>query len=236
VVLRARWLLPALAALALVAAGGTWAAARARPLPTSPLRGAIVLIDPGHGGVDGGAVAPDRQTLEKHLALDLALRLRATLETDGAVPYLTRSSDVDPSGLPWNRPGRSSASLRARVGMVVRTGAAVFVSLHLDTSGGRTESRRGPSAFYGPAAARHPEGAALAAALESRFHQAFGVTDRAYPLNAYVLRTSPVPAALVEAAFLNNPEDLARIRQPAYQVEVARAIAAGIADFLRARG
>jgi N-acetylmuramoyl-L-alanine amidase len=231
VVLRGRRVLPWVVALLLACGGGAWAAA-ARPDTAAPLRGAVVLIDPGHGGVDGGAVAPDR-TLEKDLVLELALRLRAVLEADGAVPYLTRSADVDPSGLPWNQPGRSAASLRARVHMVVRTGASVFISLHLDSTTASTETRRGPDVFYGPDSARNPAGRALAQALQGRFHRVLGVTDKTYPLNVYVLRASPVPAALVEAAFLNNPEDLARIRNPTYQQALVQSIAAGIADFLR---
>jgi N-acetylmuramoyl-L-alanine amidase len=216
-------------------AGSLWSrGGRTTDSPSAaPLTGVVVAIDPGHGGVDPGASSPDRQTQEEHLTLALALQLRAELERAGAVVVLTRETDADPSGLPWGHPDRYRNNLRARIEAGVRTGARAFVSLHMDSSRSRNDPRRGPDTFYGPRDAQQGEGVRLAAAIQHRFHEAFGVTDKVYPLNVYVLRENPVPAALIECAFLNNPQDLARIRDPSYQRALVQAIALGITDFVR---
>jgi N-acetylmuramoyl-L-alanine amidase len=210
-----------------------WAHARQEPYPPN-LRGVIVAVDPGHGGVDGGAVAPDRTSLEKHLTLQLAMLLRAELEEAGAVVVLTREGDHDPSHLPWRHPQRYRKNLEVRLQTGIAAGAQAFVSLHMDTSRVAREVRRGPNTFYGTRGAQAGAGRALAEAIQASFHSAFGVSAKAYPLNVYVLRENSVPAALVECAFLNNPEDLARIRDPAYQRALVRAMVVGIAAFVRA--
>ncbi len=220
----------------LLAALGAFAWARAKQEPYPPdLRGVVVAVDPGHGGVDGGAVSPDRTAVEKNLTLHIALLLRAQLEEAGAVVVLTRDGDHDPSRLPWRHPKRYRKNLEVRLQTGSAAGAGAFVSLHMDTSRAAAETRRGPSTFYGNRGAQAGAGKALAAAIQRGFHGAFGVSAQAHPLNVYVLRENDVPAALVECAFLNNPQDLARIRDPAYQGALVRAIVAGIGAYVRAQ-
>jgi N-acetylmuramoyl-L-alanine amidase len=227
------WLAGCLA-LVLTLGAVVWVAARGVAYPPPNLRGVVVAIDPGHGGVDGGAVSPDRKTLEKDLTLQLALRLRAALEAAGAVPVLSREGDYDPSRLPWRHPERYRRNLAVRLATGVEARAVAFVSLHVDITRATRETRRGPNTFYGTRGAQGGRGEALASAIQAEFHRALGVPAKAYPLNVYVIRENPVPAALVECAFLNNPEDLARIRDPAYQEALVRAIVLGLSAYLRA--
>jgi N-acetylmuramoyl-L-alanine amidase len=219
------------ALLATLACFAAWIGVRGEGGPPPSLRGEVVVIDPGHGGVDGGAEAPGLRALEKELTLQVGLRLAAEVERAGAVAVLTRDADTEP-GAPGTGPDGRRGDLRARVEAAAQARAAAFVSLHMDSSRLAVEPRRGPASFYGPRGAQQGRGRRLAQDIQRRFHQAFGVDARAWPLNVYVLRENPVPAALVECAFLNNPDDLARILRPAYQEELVRAIAAGLADYL----
>ena len=214
---------------------GVLAVVRANQVPYPPpdLKGVVVAIDPGHGGVDPGAASPGGQVKEKDLTLALALRLRAELEGAGAVPVLTRDGDHDPSRLPWRHPDRYRMNLRIRTATGAQAGAVVFISLHVDTTAAARGTRRGPSTYYGTKGAQAGAGEALASAIQAAFHTAFGVTPKAYPLNIYVLRENRVPAAMVEFGFLNNPEDLARLRDGAYQQALVRALVTGLGAYLR---
>ncbi|HEY8369773.1 MAG TPA: N-acetylmuramoyl-L-alanine amidase [Thermodesulfobacteriota bacterium] len=232
----------------------------AGPVPLAPPERAfsLVVLDPGHGGRDTGAVGP-RGTQEKDLTLAIAKRTRDILvrESDLEV-LLTRETDV-------------FVPLQARVAMANARGADLFVSIHLNAAPSRDaigtetyflsavasddaarasaefenrsleleETRPGaPTAdlafILGDLArtASIRESEAFAASLQDRFVREApsvrGVNRGVKQAPFYVLVGAQMPAVLTEVGFISNPQQEAALRSPRVQEEIARAIARSI--------
>jgi len=185
------------------------------------LKGVVVVIDPGHGGEDPGAVVGG--TLEKHIVLDIAKVLEELLEQQGARVVLTRETDTSLGGPMREELGR-------RVAKVGQSKAAVFVSIHANKD---SCNCWGAQTFYQKKGM--PAGKELALAIQGQLRRLTPTTRVALPADYFVLRTSPVPAAMVEVGFLTNAKEKARLQEPAYQRTVAMAVALGMAEFFKAQ-
>jgi N-acetylmuramoyl-L-alanine amidase len=204
----------------------------------------MVVIDPGHGGVDPGARTP-RQVEEKHLTLDLALRVRIRLQACGVESRLTRDRDV-------------ALTLDDRCELATRAGAALFVSIHLNAS--RDPAISGVETFIVPAAGFPPTAEAGAVRQTARpvvcpgnrhdqanlllahyVHRGLlaqtGAGDRGIRrARFFVIRNAQCPAALVECGFLSNPQEAGRLSSEPYRATVADGLTRGILTYLvRAR-
>lgn len=213
--------------------------ARSKPLVSDrPLR---VCIDPGHGGEDSGAQSRDGKTMEKSVTLDLARRLKALLEADGAEVLMTRTSD----GV--------FVKLEDRAAKARRWKADVFVSLHLNANG--KSDPRGAETYALPfcgaeatswdGGKRTPDSTRtfpgnshdvgnvqLAFCIQRRLTAAAKLPDRGVRRARFVvLREAGMPAALVECGFVTNAKDLALLRTAAGRQAVARGVYEGICDF-----
>ncbi|WP_324668151.1 N-acetylmuramoyl-L-alanine amidase [Geochorda subterranea] len=180
-----------------------------------PLTGRTVAIDAGHGGHDPGAIGASG-TPEKVYNLDIAQRLATLLESVGVEVSMSRRTDV-------------YVGLDDRVAVAVKAGADVFVSVHNNAS----TSRRavGTEVFYSP---NDPASQRLAellydSLLDKLDRPARGVRMRR---DLRVPRLAPMPAALVEVAFVDNPEDEGRLRDPSFRQQAAEAMFAAIVSFL----
>ncbi|HLO03294.1 MAG TPA: N-acetylmuramoyl-L-alanine amidase [Symbiobacteriaceae bacterium] len=181
--------------------------------------GKVIVLDPGHGGDDPGVVVGAIR--EKEITLPVALKTKEILEAQGARVILTRDSDIDLGG-------KIAEELGKRVQLVTEHGAQLYVSIHANKLncncwGAQTFYQRGGT----------PQGKALAFALQNQLRKWTPTTRTALEANYFVLRTAPVPAALVEVGFLSNGREAANLRDPAYQGLVANAIALGIADYFQ---
>lgn len=196
-----------------------------------PLKGKVIVIDPGHGGVDGGAVGRDpERTAEKTIALSVAKIIRDYAEQAGAVVYLTRESDTDLAdeqlrGLS----NRKSQDIRRRLEFIHDKEADLFVSIHLNSL--PSTKTRGAQTFFYP---RFPENKHLANMIQEELIRNLENTNRT-PLqlnNVYLLKYAKVPGALVEIGFLSNEEELELLKQPSYQRKVAASIYQGILRYV----
>lgn len=183
------------------------------------VRGLVVVLDPGHGGDDPGAVVGP--TREKELVLQIALRVKETLEQAGARVVMTRERDEDLGG-------RIREELGRRVALVKQHDAQLYVSIHANKD---SCNCWGAQTFYQRSGM--PEGKALAMAIQNQLRQLTPTTRVALPADYFVLRTSPVPAAMVEVGFLTNAAEHSRLKNPEYQRTLALAVTRGIADFVR---
>lgn len=193
------------------------------------LRGKVIVVDPGHGGVDNGAIGVSG-VREKDVALAVALKLRDRLAAAGATVVLTRDTDRDlRDEVPPLDGSRRRGELAARAALAEKHGAHVFVSIHANKHG-RNTPWKGAQTFWDPRG--QPEGERLARVLmEVLRHET--PTQRVHrPIEQLVLARSGVPAATVEVGFLSNAEEERRLTDPAYQERLAQAIAGGIARFL----
>lgn len=178
-----------------------------------PLAGKVIVVDPGHGGSDPGAVGR-RGTLEKKVVLAVSLRLREALERRGATVVMTRADD-------------RGVGLYDRAGLAGAAGADLFLSVHANWS--PAKSIRGVEAYYYPGGA----GRALAEAAARHLARRLGLPLRgAFPADFVVLRETRAPAALAEIGFLSNPAEEALLSDPGFQAEAAEALAEAAEEFL----
>ena len=187
-----------------------------------------VVIDPGHGGQDGGAVAGDGDgTEESRINLAVSLQLERLLHFAGVRTELTRREDVmvcDP-GLETMRQ-RKVSDLHNRASFVNGIPNAVLLSIH-QNSLPSSPVTHGAQTFW-----NRQEGAeALARTLQAGLNPVVN-THRAkepkqIPDSIYLMNHVDVPAVLVECGFLSNRDEAVRLQQADYQKMLAAVIAAG---------
>ena len=117
----------------------------AGPEESRPLSGFVIALDAGHGGYDGGAVGRVSGTPEKGLNLDVARRLKAILEAQGARVVMTRTDDY---ALCDNDPPirKKLQDMQRRAALIDQGGAPMVLSIHMNEYAGRSQS--GPQVFY----------------------------------------------------------------------------------------
>lgn len=205
----------------------------------------LIVIDPGHGGGDPGTANRRLKLREKDLTLDVAQRLRRDLERRGYRVALTRTKDT-------RLKDSQAADLRARADLANRLGADLFVSLHfnalpnhpsvhgIETYMLTPAGQRSTAAHLHTATDRKADpgnrhdhwNAVLGAAVHTRLLDALGATDRGLKRARFaVLRPVNCPAVLVEAGFLSNHAEAARIGTPAHRQRIAEAIGEGIGQY-----
>jgi len=195
----------------------------------------VVVLDPGHGGDDPGAVATNAFP-EKKLTLDIARRVRKKLKVPGVSVRMTRRGD-------------QTLTLAERSAVAARRGD-VFVSIHANKA--PNVAAEGIETFVLPADG-YPSTSATGTVFESHpgnlhdaastqlayfIHREMGsktqAVDRGIKRARFeVLRNSPCPAALVEVGFMSNTGELAKLLDPGYRDRLAEGIASGILAYMR---
>lgn len=189
---------------------------------TPGLRGKVIAIDPGHGGSDSGAVGPN-QVQEKAVTFAVSSRVKKLLENAGAVVYMTRDADVDVYAP--NDTATEELSARAAVGN--SNHVDLFVSIHANSFG--DPSVGGTGTYY---YRKSSYDSLLAQSLQSGLVQADGLNNRGiYAANFYVLKHTDMPAALIELAFLSNPNEETLLNSPQFQQKAAQGIVNGLNTF-----
>ncbi len=197
------------------------------PLNPSPgplsgnLHGKVIVVDPGHGGSNPGAVANGTRESDNNLAV--GLKLRDLLTQAGARVIMTRDSDrtVAPEG---NSLGQE---LQARVDLAENNNADIFVSVH--TNENSDTSITGAETFYASGKTSN-----LAEAVETDLTRDTGLVNKGVsPETFYVLRNTTMPGILVEMGFLSNPAEAARLATDSFRSTIARGICDGIIDYFK---
>lgn len=185
-----------------------------------------VVIDPGHGGEDGGAVSPGGVP-ESQINLAVSLRVSNLLRFAGQRTRLTRSEDVTicDEGLDTMRQ-RKVSDLKNRVRLVEETENAVLLSIH-QNSLPSSPVTYGAQVFW-----NRREGAeALADSIQEALNAAVNAGNdkhpRQIPDSIYLMKNITAPGVLVECGFLSNAPETARLQDPAHQLRLAAAITAG---------
>lgn len=184
-------------------------------------RRGVIVIDPGHGGGDPGCYSRSLGVYEKQITLDVALRLRDLLESEGWEVVLTRDTDRDVSWLG----SPDSVELQSRCDAANNIGADFFISLHCNAS--VSSIPNGSSVYW-----FKPEDRQLAKALEFSlsslgFYQ-IGTLREGF----YVLRNTDMPAVLVEMAYLTNYEDGSKLADQGCRQTIAEELAQALNSFI----
>lgn len=212
-----------------------FACARSPAAPAQPISRPII-VDPGHGGNDLGTVV--HRVMEKSITYSVARKLRERLRLSDA--RMTRESDQN---IPLDR----------RVNEAIDWHGRLFVSLHVNESHAKNITgcviySYGPDRTGRPVKLFHPhvphlpppppelisESSSLADAI-ARAVAARKIRAERRRMDYYVLKNPVVPSVLVELGYLSNPEEAARLQDPAYQNRLAEAIAAGIKEYEAAK-
>ncbi|HOX27680.1 MAG TPA: N-acetylmuramoyl-L-alanine amidase [bacterium] len=177
--------------------------------------GALVVIDPGHGGKDPGTMTEDG-VREKDIVLDLGLKLRGLLEAAGARVIMTRDSDV-------------FITLDDRAYIANRAGAELFVSIHINSlpNHGSKLSCRGPQMYF---YSKNSE--EFAKVMLGELSDITALPDRGmYSRSLAVLRKTSMKGVLAEVAFLSHPRDRELLLDDIFRQNAARGLFNGIEKF-----
>ncbi len=189
----------------------------AKPRPIAVASIGVVVIDPGHGGKDSGAISAAGH-YEKTVVLDVANALAELLRQRGVTVRMTRSSDV-------------FIPLDDRAGLANRVGPDLFVSIHADAA--RNRQAKGFTVYVPKREARgsrsHRAGQCVVRQLAS-FAPSRGV--RQHNKRLRVLEKTRCPAMLVELGFVSNPAEASLLNRRDYRDKLAAALAEAIVSWL----
>lgn len=185
----------------------------------------VIVLDPGHGGEDGGAVSANG-VRESGLNLEISLRTRDLLRFLGIPVVMTRETDLSihsPEAVTVSE--KKISDLKNRVGLVSDTENPILVSIHQNMF---AESKYyGTQLFY----ADSDPSRQLAEELQALFAAELDPSNhrRAKPCeNVYLLSRISCPGVLVECGFLSNPKEEALLQSAEYQKKLAAVLAAGL--------
>lgn len=190
-----------------------------------------VIIDAGHGGIDGGTSAIDG-TVEKDINLSIALKLNDILKSFGIKTIMTRTDDrsIHDEGLNTIRSQKVS-DIKNRLKIIQTTPNAIFVSIHqnhFDNS-----KYYGTQVFYSK---NNPESKILAETLRTSIINNLQNDNKREIKESgkeiYILYNSLAPTIMVECGFLSNEEDTKLLKDEQYRQEFAFFTALGISEYI----
>ena len=191
----------------------------------------VIILDAGHGGFDGGAVAGDG-TLEKDINLNMALNVNEMLKSCGYDVILTRDTDVgtesDPSA---SISKRKVSDLKNRLKLINSYESGIFVSIHLNKF--TTSTANGAQVFYSK---NNAKSSVLGQSIQN------SIVELLQPENervikqgtksTYLLYNAQIPSVIVECGFLSNAAELKKLKNENYQKEMSFAIFCGILNYI----
>ena len=199
------------------------------PTVVLPVTNKVIVIDPGHGGLDPGAVGKSG-ILEKDINLDIALKLQAFLEQSGCVIQLTRAidesiHDKDNSSIR----NKKNSDLKNRKKIIDTSQADAYISIHLNSF--PQSQYKGVQSFYPKDSEK---GKGLAESIQKELKATLQISDNreALPIGGvYLMKNTKVPSAIIECGFLSNPEEEQKLSTEIYRKKVAWGIYMGIMRF-----
>lgn len=191
----------------------------------------IIVIDPGHGGVDGGTNRDG--IVEKEINLEIAQKLKAFLEQKGYTVVLTREEDVSLDTTDSTGGSRHQRDLNARVNVINNSNAQLFLSIHVNCNLNKP-STDGSIVFYGD---KFEQNKTLAYCIQ-RALNGMMVNGKKRTIhdpqqgNYFLLTHSQIPGAIVETAFISNAVERQLLTTDEFREQLARAIAEGVEWYL----
>ncbi|KMY46061.1 N-acetylmuramoyl-L-alanine amidase [Bacillus sp. FJAT-27916] len=189
-----------------------------------PLAGKVIIIDPGHGGIDGGAAF--KGVIEKNITLPISMKLRDYLQEQGALVLMTREEDID---LADEKAGtvreRKRTDLINRTNFINESEADMFISVHANAF--PQSKSKGAQTFYSP---KFKENKRAAKLIQAELIRTLNNSTRhAKPLeNVYLVKYAKKPGVLVEVGFLSNDQERKDLQNKVYQDDIALSIYTGV--------
>lgn len=185
----------------------------------------VIIVDAGHGGVDGGTSGRSG-VKESEINLLIALKLRLLLEQNGAIVLLTRDDDMGLYSDTGRIRDKKNEDLKNRIDIVNNSQADLYVSIHLNSF---------PQTQYYGAQTFYPQGSedskrAAEYVQEELIRVLNNGNDRVTKVknDTYLMKHTKIPTVLVECGFLSNPMEERLLQESQYQEQVAWSIYIGI--------
>ena len=181
----------------------------------------VIVLDPGHGGLDNGVsvAGVDEDTLN----LKISFALKEELESRGATVYMTRTDDQDMTKRNYNYSKQDDMYLRAL--QVDAYQPDLFLSIHLNSS---TSSAWGSQVFYYK---KSEDGKRLANCIHDQMKTLTGTRKNVSSSSFYILRATQSLGVLIECGFLSNANERGQLKSHAYHQKLAIVISDGIEDY-----
>ncbi len=199
-------------------------------MPTDAIVYPPLILDAGHGGEDGGAVASDG-TIEKEINLNITLQTYQMLKLMGIHSIMIRDNDNDLAdhSLPTIRK-RKMSDINARLSIMNEHPDAIFISIHQNHYANR--SVHGLQVFFSD---NHPQSRLLAEHIQGNANNILQKDNqrkiKTTDSNIYLLNHATIPAIMVECGFMSNLEELNKLKSPAYGMQLALVIAGGLMNY-----
>lgn len=198
----------------------------------SPAENHTLVIDAGHGGVDGGAVSGSG-VYESDINLEIALKLEAVMGLFGVSPVMTRAEkDIDYPETATTIREKKVWEQKNRVSRINSIDNAVLISIHQNKFD--SSSVHGAQVMY----ADTEDSEAFAELTQDIFVSRIDSTNRrkavGIPDSVYLMKNISCPAILIECGFLSNPTELALLQTEGYQIKIAAGIASAYMSYIRA--
>lgn len=191
--------------------------------------GMKIVVDAGHGGVDGGVVGVQTGVKESDINLEIAHKLALELTEMGFEVVMTRKTKAGLYGTATS--GFKKRDMLKRKEIIQEVNPSMVISVHQNRY--PSGAVRGGQVFYDKAS---ENGKALALAVQDRVNTLYegeGVKARKATPGAYfMLQCADAPSIIVECGFLSSPKDEALLLSGAWQKKLVRAVAFGVVDFL----
>lgn len=186
-----------------------------------------VVIDAGHGGIDGGVVGIESGVKESDVNLDISRRLKRCFEDAGFAVVETRETEAGLYGT--TAAGYKKRDMKKRAEVIRASNPALVVSVHQNFFSMR--SRRGAQVFFRETNERSKT---LACLIQASLNDMPECARKSDPLKGdyYILNCSDYPSVIVECGFLSNAEDEALLLNGEYRDKLAAAISSGCLAYL----
>ena len=192
----------------------------------------MIIIDAGHGGFDGGAVASDG-TVEKDINLIIATKLKKMLVLSGYDVIMTRESDLSTDTSESDViSDKKKSDMKNRLKLINSSENAIFVSIHLNKF--TTSSAKGAQVFYSP---NHSGSKTLGTTLQATIKEKLQIENdrcaKQATQDTYLLYNATIPAVIVECGFLSNAAELRLLKTEEHQGRLAFTIFCGITEYIK---
>ena len=187
-----------------------------------------IIIDPGHGGEDGGATSCSG-VLESSINLEISLRLNELMHLLGIHTIMIRTDDRSVYTEGESIAAKKVSDLKERVRLCNSTPKAILISIHQNYF--QDKQYHGAQVFFAPSTQSKELAQRLQANLISTVNQGSRRNIKRAD-GIYLLEKVKCPAILVECGFLSNPEEEAQLRSSEYQEKVCCVIAATVSQYL----
>lgn len=189
------------------------------------LKDKIIYIDPGHGGIDPGAIY--KNIKESEINLQISKQLKEQLEISGATVYLTRIGDYDLSENNARNHKRNDLTARARI--INESMCDMYISIHLNSD--QSSTWNGAQIFY---TNKNEKNKKIAQIMQKNFKEKLKSKRKEKNIeDMYLFEKIDRPGILVEAGFISNPNDRYLLNQQTYQKKIATAIVESVIQYFR---